>query len=252
MFFDSEQAETIIIYSQYNIIDPSINQIERNIIQLEKTFNKLKTACRECLEKYKISVKQVAESLTSLSADDVDEHRQYLGENLTQLYNASTVSEQFGRLSLNWNYLSYQLLDYLIREFDLEIRGEMEAYKKELQQFRLITPLKDFCQAQKKRRVVPPPEFQEVVAMYDWADDVKLEHVEQFRQEYMCHYKLRDCAMWLATVRPGSFIVSWFVPETIVEKLKANIPIAILQKYSVITLKIAKTSVYRIHKVCLS
>lgn len=222
------------------------DQVKKKINQLEAKFNKLKESCRKHLEKLNISVKKIAEVLTSLPADDLDEHKQFLEENISQLYNASNISEQFGHLNVkNWNYLSYQLLDYLIREFDLEVKGEMEVYKEELKQFRLETPLKVFCKTQKKRHVVPPSEFEEVAATFDWPDDVKLEDVEQFRQEYMYHYKLRECAMWLAAVRPGSFIITWFIPESIVEKLKANIPIAILVKHSVSKLEIAKTGVFR-------
>ena len=117
----------------------------------------------------------------------------------------------------SWSYFSYQLLDHLIQEFDLdEVKGGIEAYKKDLQRFREKTPFSLFCQTQKKRQLRLDPEFREVVAKFDWPAEVMLEDVEQFRQKYAYHYRLRECAMMLAEICPGSFIVTWFIPESIV------------------------------------
>ena len=104
------------------------------------------------------------------------------------------------------------------------------------------TPLVLFCQTQKRRHIKPPSEFEEMVAAFDWPDDVMLEVVEQFRQEYACHY---ECAMMLAVVRP---IITWFIPESIVEKLKEKVPRHILKKYLVTRLEIAGTCVYHLRK----
>ena len=87
-----------------------------------------------------------------------------------------------------------------------------------------------------------------MVAEFDWPNDVTLEVVEQFRQEYADHYGLHEFAMMVAQVRPGSFIVTWFVPESVVEKLKGKVPRAILKKHSVTILEIAGTCVYRLRK----
>ena len=156
-------------------------------------------------------------------------------------------------MSFNWNYLSYDLLDYLINEFELhEIKNDMEAYKKDLSQFRVKTPLTLFCQTQKKRRIKPSQEFQDLVAEFDWPDVVTLEDVEQFRQEYACYYGLRECAMMLAVIRSKCFIVTWFIPECIVEKLRMKVPITILKKYFVTELIIGGRCVYRLHKCQVS
>ena len=78
-----------------------------------------------------------------------------------------------------------------------------------------------------------------MVAEFNWPDDMTLEVVEQFRQEYAYHYNLRECAMLLAVVLPGSFIVTWFIPESIVEKLKSNFPMEIFRKYKLSKLQIS-------------
>ena len=223
----------------------TVQYVQAKIRQLQKRFNALKKSTRECLEKLQVPVKRVADALTSLPPDDVDEHKLFLESHLSALYQAPDHSELFGTMNFHWNYLNYQLLDHLIREFNLEgVKGEMKTYKEDLQRFRKKTPLKLFCQSQKKKRIKPPPDFHEVVAEFDWPDDVTLEVVEEFRQGYADHYSLRECAMMLAMVRPDcSFVITWFIPSSIVEKLKVKVPTSILKNYSVTKLEIAEVCV---------
>ena len=221
--------------------------VQAKIKEFDGRFDALKESARECLEKLRVSVKRVAGALTSLPADFKNEHEQFLKENLKEIYQAPDLAQQFGAINLYWDYLNYQLLDHLIQEFNLEgVKGEMKTYKEDLQQFRKKTPLKVFCRSHKRRYINPPPGFHEMVAEIKWpaAEDVMLEDVEEFRQEYADHYSLRECAMILAEVLPGSFIITWFIPDSIVEKLKVKVPTSILKKYSVIKMKIAGDCVY--------
>ena len=223
----------------------TVQYVQAKIRQFEKRFNALKKSTRECLERLRVPVKRVADALTSLPADELEEHKQFLESHLSALYHADDHSELFGIMSFHWNYQNPQLLDHLIREFKLEeVKGEMKTYKEDLQQFRKKTPLKLFCQSHRKKYIEPQPDFCKVVAKFDWPDDVTLEVVEEFRQEYADHYSLHKCAMMLAVVLPGSFIISWFIPGSIVEKLKAKVPISTLKKYSVTKLEIAGERVY--------
>ena len=230
----------------------SSREVQAAIKMLEKRFDDLKHRIRECLESYEIAVKRVADALTSLPADDVEEHKQFLESHMTVLFKAANHSELFGTMNFHWNYLNYPLLAHLIRKFDLkEVKGDMDAYKNDIQQFREKTPLILFCRTQKRKRIIPPSDFKEMVAEFKWpkdSTDVTLEVVEQFRQEYASHYGLRECAMMLAVVRPNCFIVTWFIPESIVEKLKEKVPRTILKKYHVTRLEIAGTCVYHVRK----
>ena len=218
--------------------------VEAKIKQFEKRFKELKKATRHCLEKSKIAVKRIVEALTDLSADDMDEHKQFLESHLNTLHNADNHSVLFGQLDFNWNYLSYELLDYLIQEFELDVKSKMETYKKDLQRFRERTPLTLFCRTQKRRRIRLSEDFQKMVVEFDWPEDVTLEVVEQFRQECVCQYGLRQCAMMLAEVRAGSFIVTWFIPESIVNKMRARAPEAIHSMYPVVKMEIADVCVF--------
>ena len=147
------------------------------------------------MTKENIPVPQVVDALTDLPADDVDEHKHFLESHVSVYYQANDHAELIGQLSFHMNYLSYHLLDYLGNEFDLvEVKEKMTIYKSDLQQFRKKTPLALFCQTQKRKRIKPTAEFREMVAKFGWPENVTLEDVEQFRQEYTPHYKLQPCA----------------------------------------------------------
>ena len=223
--------------------------MKKTIEELKTRFRTIKKDIRGGIEKQRVPVDQVADSLTLLSPDDDDHHKMFAESHVNDLFRADNIAEQFGTMNSHWNYLDPSLLDYLVRDFNLEeVKGQMETYKSDLGQFRKKTPLTLFCRAQRRKRVRLSPDFQEVVAEFDWPNDVTLEVVEQFRQEYASHYGLHEFAMMVAQVRPGSFIVTWFVPESVVEKLKGKVPRAILKKYSVTKLEIAGTCVYRLRK----
>ena len=227
----------------------SSESVKKAIEELKTRFRAIKDDTRECLEKQRVPVKRVADSLTSLSPDDDDRHKMFAESHVSDLFQAPDIPEQFGTMNSHWNYLDPSLLGHLVRDFNLEeVKGEMEMYKSDLGQFRKKTPLTLFCLAQRRKRVRLSPDFREVVTEFDWLNDVTLDVVEQFRQEYASHYNLHEFAMMVAQVRPGSFIVTWFVPESVVEKLKGKVPRAILKKYSVTKLEIAGTCVYRLRK----
>ena len=229
----------------------SSEEVKKMISDLDKRFDSLKNTVKQSLKKQRVSVERVADVLTSLSAEEDDHYRMFLEDHDhgRALFKADDIPQLFGTMNLHWNYLDPPPLDGLAKKFELkEPKQQIEVYKSDLQQFRMKTPLTLFCQTQKRKRVKPPPDFQEMVAEFDWPDDVTLEDVEQFRQEYASHYNLRDCAMMIAHIHPGSFIITWFIPQSVVEKLKTKVPRAILKKYSVTRLEIAGVCVYRLRQ----
>ena len=100
------------------------------------------------------------------------------------------------------------------------------------------------CHTQKRKSCDPPQNFRKVVIHFDWRNGITLEDVEQFRQRYASKYGLHECAMMIAEIRDGSYIITWFIPESVVEKLKTEIPRNILKDYCVTKLEIAGACVY--------
>ena len=151
--------------------------VKAKIKQFEKRFNNLKWATRDILKKSNVPVKQIVDAIADLPADEVPEHKQLLDSFLCVLYQAADQVELFGTLNTHLNYLSYDLLDHLVGEFKLEIKDDMETCKEDLRKFREKTPLKLFCETQKRRYIKLSSEFREVVGIFKWPDNVTLEVV---------------------------------------------------------------------------
>ena len=218
--------------------------MKKRINELYKRFNELKDYIKECLERHNVLVTKVVDVLTSVSPDGDDSHELFR-KDLAELYAAADHSVLFGRLNYHWSYLDPSLLTRLVRDLELkDVKERMHVYDLDLQQFRKQTPLSLFCRTQKRKKIELSPKFRKMVAEFDWPKDVTLEVVEQFRQEYASHYKLHQFAMMVADARCGSFIITWFIPESIAEKLKGKVPIQILRKYFVTTLTVAGVCVY--------
>ena len=220
-------------------------EVKDTIGILKTKFNGLKKKIRECLDRREVAVTDVVDTLTSLSPDDDECHKIFLKEHIKMLNTAVNNTELFMTMNFHWNYLDPSLLNHLVTELELvEVKPDMTTYQSELQQFRMKTPLNLFHQTQKRKKIKLSPEFREIVAEFDWPKDVTLEVLEQFRQEYASHYKVHECAMMVADVHPGCFIITWFIPESIAEKLKGKVPVQILRKYLVATLTVAGVCVY--------
>ena len=220
-------------------------EVKEAIEMLKMKFNGLKKKIRESLDKHKVAVTDVADALTSLSPDDEECHKLFLKENVKELFTAASNTILFGTMNFHWNYLDPSLLEHLIQEFSLnEVKESIKSYKSDLKQFRMTTPLRLFCETQRKKKMKLSPEFKETVAEFDLPNDATLEVVEQFRQEYASHYNVHEFAMMVADVRSGSFIITWFIPQSVAEKLKGEVPIQIFRKYSIKTLTVAGVCVY--------
>ena len=231
----------------------SSREVNEMIEVLKKKFNALKKMFRLCLEKRKVPVKDVVDVLTQLSPDDDKCHKIFLQGHVRELVTAVDYSELFGTMNFHWNYLDPSLLNHLATDLDLnEVKANITSYKSDLQQFRIKTPLQVFCQTQKRKKIKLPPEFTEIVAEFELPSNATLEVVEQFRQEYASQYNVHEFAMMVANIHPGSIIVTWFIPESVVQKLTGKMPetvLEILQKYSVVSLRIAGICVYSHRKV---
>ena len=231
--------------SRLLVLATSVDTVKKMILELNTRFNYLKRSIGVCIEKQNIPVNRVADVLTSLSPDDDGYKRVFLESHIRFFVAATSVFDLFVTMNFHWNYLDPSLLAHLVRELGLcEVDLLMKLYSSDLQYFRRVTTLTLFCQAQKEKRAKLALDFQEVIAEFDWPENVTLEDVEQFRQEYASHHNLQQCAMMIAQVLPGSFIVTWFIPQSIVEKLKENVPRVLLKQYSVTKLEIGGTCVY--------
>ena len=242
-----------------------MSEVKAEIEIFEERFEMMKLLTIKCLEKFQVSVVSVVYILTSLSAVYVAEYKEFLNEKTQNPNQCQNHWMLFGQLNFHWNYLSYHLLDHLIKEvsqkynFFTEVEGktveeslknvkqQMNLYKTDLKRFRKQTPLKLFCQAEVCRIDDPPPGFEKMVVKFDWPITTTLEDVEIFRQRYVRHYNLRDCALMLNRIRPGTFTVTWFVPSSVIELLKKKAP-EVFQKFNISRLEFPGVAGYCVYE----
>ena len=216
-------------------------------------FNKIKEATIKRLIACQIAVIEMVFWLTSIEA--LDKHKVFLEKNLEALEQCRSHWMLFAKLNFHWNYLAYDLLYQLLKvltshyEEFRTISENMVAYKEDLEKFRQNTPLRLFCRAELMPLTgqdVPPPGFQEMVIEFNWSEDITLEEVERFRKRYAELYKLEHCAMMVNSIIPGSFIVTWFVPVSIVEAIsrEKNGAFNLFAEFQVTRLEIAGKHVY--------
>ena len=246
----------------------SIEEVKTEIEGFEDRFDTMKLSTIKCLKKIRVSIIAIVYILTSLRAVYIAEHKTFLKKEAKKLNRCQSYWELFGELNFHWNYLSYHLLDHLIKEVSLkyqfltdvegktvkqsvrDVKRQMSLYKRDLKRFRQQTLLEVFCRAENWSTDDPPPEFRKMVVKFNWSITTTLEDVEIFRQRYARHYNLRDCAMMLNSIRPGTFTVTWFVPSSVVEVLKKERPIKVLKKFDVIRMEVAGSCVYDASIIC--
>ena len=76
-------------------------------------------------------------------------------------------------------------------------------------------------------------------------EKLTLQDIEDFRQQYGGSYQLRDFAIMLRDeVKKMSFIVTFFVPDSVIELLSTKVPRELLLKFGVTKLDVAGTCLY--------
>ena len=216
---------------------------------LHKKFDELKREAIKLLQQDDVAVDDVTYELSTVEDDYIPEHEAFLDDKSKKLEECSNHKALFRHLNLYWTYLSYHLLAHLVDMVTAleSMRNKMESYEWNLKLFRVLTPLKLFCEV-KPQHIEQPRGFSKVVAEFKkeiaTVRDMTLQDLEEFRFKYAREHKLRDFAFMLDGVKPGCFIVTFLVPDSIVVKLQVNIPEDMLREFGITTLIVADKCVY--------
>ena len=233
----------------------SITEIKEYIKILEKKFEVLQETAISELENEKVQMDIVVNKLTVLPACEQSEHERFFDKHLDDLEKCTRYRPLFSRLNRHWNYLSPQLLNHLIDRIlnTATARKEMVSYNSKLGMFRCHTLLERFCEID-CQHIEPPVDVSTIKATFDEKHVPKgpptLQDVEEFRWRYTRHYKLREFALMLAACKTGgSFLVSFVVPNSILELLKRDVPTAILEEFGITQLEVAGYCVFSISQI---
>ena len=212
----------------------------------EEGFKNLKVMTRDSLVTCQISTTKVAEYLMSLPAHRENKDIKIIGGLTAVLSQAIDHSELLGAIIYYWNYHCYYLLDCIANEFNLEeVQMKLEVYKENLQCFKEQTLLVAFCQMEKKRP--RPPYFSEIVAEFQWPNDVTLERVDEFRKDFLRYFQLHDYCMILAFMQliesSALFRISWFIPDSVIDVVKVDLPEELFERYWITNVEVTENVV---------
>ena len=220
--------------------------------ELKEEFIQLKGLCIEALLRGRITVKDVIEVLSIES----DTNPKNILDNVhkNELLQASDHYELMGRLSFNMDYLSYDLLDYLVEKFNLDV--DMKKYESKLCSFLENTSLTFFCKTHKIKRMMFSS-FREIVVRFGWPENTQkmLDVIDNFWKNLVFIYKLPKHVIMLAHACKTPFVFTWFVPALVSMHMvsrKHHLSTKLLDEFSVNEIKIAGYQIYLRVSLCCS
>ena len=204
-----------------------IGEHPRNVVAVktsfEQRFNDLKISTIQCLERMKIKITATVYILTQLGVR-TECYQIFLKQNIAMLNQSQDHWALFGILNFHWSFLDYHLLDYLIDELCrthhlftdsigtlqqsltkvesmqslTQVKEQMFLYKIDIEQFKLNTTMKSFCQDE-QRNVSITEFFRRIFAQHRLSVHMymTLKDVEDFRQRYVWHCNLLNCIRML-------------------------------------------------------
>ena len=226
----------------------NLTELKLNRDALEKEFAELREKVITLLQQRQIELDVVVNTLTALPASEQAEHESFFDKHLEELERCTKYRPLFSRLNGHWNYLSPQLLYHLVSQFlkTTDAKAKMDSYDRYLVFFRKQTLLRLFCELD-TQYMEPVEGFSKIMVKFEKIipKDPTLQDVEDFRIKFARHYRLRDFALMLiAKATFGSFIVSFMVPNSVLERLRKDVPTEVLKKFGITQLNVGGLSVY--------
>ena len=202
-----------------------VDEARKEQDRLQGKFEALIHSTWDVLKQEQVDVSQLCHTISILPIMIKGEHKKFLLDNLPQLCNARNIDEALCLLNLYMDYLNYSLLEHIITKHgNTVLQQKMVEYVADLQSFRRRTPLHVFCKIQPWRYTEIPPYFKSLVLKQGKATPTStLEDIEYFRQQFARQYSLSDITLMVASITPGSVVITWLIPSSIVDEVKKEI-----------------------------
>ena len=183
-------------------------------------FGSLVTETRESVEK-RTTVEKFAVSILALGAyEPVCEvrGRSLLEDHNEEINSAETIAKIFTILNAYWNYLTYEILEYIIKHFgDDSDKDKLKNYNKDLQ---------EFC----KRRIfeLPPesgndktlsPKQEQFRVKLNFRKDSTCKDLLQIRGRIAKILKVNLAALVLSRVDEGCVQLTFLIPKFVAQEL---------------------------------
>ena len=190
--------------------------MERRIKLLKKWFEQLRENSLKQLKEKRVSVSDLRNKLSSLNALANDKAiKTFMIDTIKSFSDSDTHELIFLYLNTYWSYLSYHLLEKLIRDYEMdELVKKMEEFKAEVMEFMEQTPVEVYAAVQ-ITDVEPSDGFITFVSYHKYSKKSLLKCVEDIRRKLGNQYRFEEYALMLSKVLPHSIEIVWFIPETV-------------------------------------
>ena len=196
-----------------------IQGIKNKAAKLKKKFTSVLIHTKICFtdkeEKSKKFLRDFIITLTSLSLFKQHEDKEFLKEEENRIKTAKDVDEIFEILKPYWNYVDYDFLEHIIKEFGTEeLQEEMKEYIAELEEFEKKTTVQDFSLATEKEVVIPAHYRKLAVKLDKDPKMFTLHDVRQFKKSVENESSLKEYSLLFRGVSCSSVeIFLAFPPE---------------------------------------
>ena len=196
----------------------------------------------------KIEVLHLRHSIIRLPGDLKKEHRLFVSKVKTELKKAESVEDIFFAVDDYWDFLNYSLLEHIIdRHASDNIKTEMAEYAAQISAFRKKTRLDKFSKIYKRKEKKVDETFRTLVTEHDIRlSTTTLEKVEEIRHDVCSELSLEEFSLQLAAVAPGSLVITWLVPQSLVAYIQKSVKLSsqVMRKHHVSQLTIDGFIVY--------
>ena len=195
-----------------------------------------------------------------------EEHKLFMKDSKEIILEAKEANDVFVHFNTYWNYLNYNLLEYLVEEYGShEIKEMMSKFVQELDHFMEITTMADFMLYYRKKAI--PSHFKSMITHHKLDScQTMLLTVMNFRKSFCDHLSLHQFSTIIEGFEEGSVKIVWHISSHVVEHICANLRNPkgidmILKQYSVMEILIngevkfsvssAKDDEYKVRRQCL-
>ena len=195
--------------------------MQQQILMLHSHFSKITFQTFKKVKEMNMDVDSFRFLLTSILPQYKGEHSDFFKD----LIQCSTVPEIWVKLNEYWDYLNCTLLESFICQLqDKSLKEEMDSYLTSLKSFQNSTRLCDFAKC-------PPPERSHEIRPHlkkfvlklklDWKV-CTLEDLVNLKGQIIRKFNHQDFCVILESVKLGSVVVTWALPNALAKRLKTD------------------------------
>ena len=200
-------------------------ETKEEVKQLERKFDDIILHAQDDMIRNKIEVLHLRHSIVRLPGYLKREHRLFVSKVKTELKKAESIEDIFFAVEDYWDFLNYSLLEHIIdRHASDNIKMEMAKYAAQISVFRRKTRLDKFSKIYKRKQKKVDEMFRTLVIKHEiQLSTTTLQEVEEIRHDICSELSLEEFSLQLAAVAPGSLVITWLVPQSLVAYIQKSI-----------------------------